>query len=297
MTVFLFPGQGSQQPGAAHGFADANTAAHRILEQAQAFLPDRTLRIMRDGPPEQLNDTRIAQPALLCAEAAATAYLESIGVTPALCAGHSLGEISALVAAGALAFEQALPLVCERARLMSENIPEGGMAAVLGMAPNAIEAALPENVWVANFNGPEQTIISGAEAALTEAKQRLKQAGAKRVLPLPVSGPFHSPFMTNAAQALAAYLGQVTIVPPKTPFLSSVTGVCENDPERIRTLLAEQLVSPVRWTDVMEQLADRQALEVGPGAVLRGLARRAPQAPRIHPADTPEACNQLKLTP
>ncbi len=295
MTAFLFPGQGSQQPGAAHLFVNACPNARAVVERAQTLLPDAVFQIMRDGPRETLNDTRNAQPALVCAEMAASAYLAHIGITPEICAGHSLGEISALAAAGALSFEQALPLVGERARLMSENVPEGGMAAVLGLPPETIAEVLPENAQIANYNGPAQTIISGTKDALAEAAEGLKQAGAKRVLPLPVSGPFHSRFMSDAADALARYLADVDVLPPTVAFLSSVSGEYETDPARIKLLLAEQLVSPVRWTRVMEQLSGRQAIEVGPGAVLQGLAKRMSNAPAVRSADSPEACDRLLL--
>lgn len=294
MPAFLFPGQGSQRPGCAHAFARAHADARAVLCLAERLLPDTIIQIMRDGPQESLNDTRCAQPALLCAAITSNAYLQGLGIRPELCAGHSLGEISALVAAGALDFEQALPLVCERARLMSEGLPEGGMAAVIGITPELIEDALPEDAQIANYNGPNQTIISGTKPALITAAGRLKQAGAKRVLPLPVSGPFHSRFMVEASRALAAYLVNVPIRAPHIPFLSSVSGDYERDPDRIRTLLSEQLIRPVRWTTVMLRLSNRTALEAGPGGVLQGLAKRMPGAPKISAADTPEACDLLE---
>lgn len=293
MPAFLFPGQGSQKPGVAHRFAQCSTKARDLVQLADKLLPQAVMSVMRDGPQEALNDTRNAQPALVCAEMAAVACLEEVGIVPDVCAGHSLGEISALVAAGALTFSDALPLVCERARLMSENVPEGGMAAVLGLAPETIADALSDDAQIANYNGPGQTIISGTTRALETAAEQLKAAGAKRVLPLSVSGPFHSKFMDEAAHALAQYLKHIPIQPPCVPFLSSVTGTYEEDPEAIRILLAEQLVRPVRWTDVMARLAGQTAIEAGPGAVLRGLAKRMPDAPEIRAADTPEACEEL----
>ena len=293
MVAFLFPGQGSQQAGAAALFRDTCAEARDIFDKAAAILPEPVLEIILSGSQEALTLTCNAQPGLLCVEAAVVALLGSLGVRPSVCAGHSLGEIPALVACGSLLLEDALRLVMERARLMSEDVPPGGMAAVMGLSPEAIEQALPDTVQIANYNGPAQTIISGTEAGLKEAAASLKEAGAKRVLPLAVSGPFHSRFMEPAARALAAYLRQTPIAPPACSFISSVSGAFETDPERMRALLAEQLYLPVRWTAVMEALSGAVAIEAGPGTVLQGLAKRMPGGPLVHSAATPEACREL----
>ncbi len=293
MPVFLFPGQGSQKAGVAKTFYDASAAARNVLERALSLLPESVAAVLLEGAQENLNDTRNAQPVLLCLETAIAAHLSTLGIQATLCAGHSLGEISALTAAGAIPFEDAVSLVLERARLMSENVPEGGMAAVFGMAAEEMEPLLSAEVQVANYNGPAQTIISGESEALKSAIAVLKQHGAKRIVPLRVSGPFHSRLMQPAASALETWLKSVPIASPQIPFLSSVSGCIETEPERIRSLLAAQLCSPVQWTKVMEQLDGRRAIEVGPGTVLAGLAKRAPKAPHVLPAETPDACRQL----
>lgn len=296
MAAFIFPGQGSQQAGAAALFQDSCEEAHAVFETAARILPAEDLQVILAGGQEELSQTRYAQPALLCTETAAAALLNTLGVRPGLCSGHSLGEISALVVSGALELETALKLVRERARLMSENVPPGGMSAVLGLRAEEIECVLPDTVQIANFNGPAQTIISGSRDGLEGAAVRLKEAGAKRILPLAVSGPFHSRYMEAAGNALARYLEQVPLVSPAVPFLSSVSGQLEDAPERIRQLLAEQLCRPVLWTTVMEKMNGMAALEVGPGSVLQGLAKRMPGGPVVHAASTPEHCRELAAT-
>lgn len=290
MTAFLFPGQGSQQAGIASQFHEAFPETHPLFATAERILSALQFETMMTGDQATLNDTRNAQPALVCVETAITVVLKERGVVPTVCAGHSLGEISALVAAGGLPFAEALRLVQERARLMSENVAQGGMAAVLGLDADAIRTLLPETVQVANYNGPAQTIISGSREGLETAVTRLKEAGAKRVLPLPVSGPFHSQHMEPAREALARFLQPISLKTPETPFLSSVSGAYESDPDRIARLLSEQLCSPVQWTRVMEHLAGTDALEIGPGTVLQGLAKRMMNGLEVHAAGTPDAC-------
>jgi [acyl-carrier-protein] S-malonyltransferase len=286
MSLFLFPGQGSQKSGMGRDFYDQGGAAAALFHEAKALAPAGFLDSIFSGSAEDLRDTRLAQPALLTVETAIVRHLEEKGAPPAVCAGHSLGEIPALAAAGGMNFSDAFRLVRERARLMREDVPDGGMAAVMGLAPAKIEAALPEGAQVANYNGPAQTIISGNTAALAAASEKLRAAGAKRVIPLNVSGPFHSRFMQPAAEALEKTLADIELRAPAITFISSVSGQVENDPERIRTLLSRQLVSPVRWTQVMETAGVRPAAETGPGSVLRGLAKRMPGAPEIRPAGT-----------
>ncbi len=285
MSLFLFPGQGSQRPGMGSDFYEQSPAARAIFDQAATLTPEGFLECMFTGEEETIGLTRHAQPALLTVEVAIAAHLAALGVVPSACAGHSLGEIPALVVAGACDFADALRFTQERARLMSEEVPEGGMAAVMGLAPEAIDAVLPEGVQVANYNTPDQTIITGASAPLEAAAELLKAAGAKRVMPLKVSGPFHSEFMRDAAERLRAVLEAVPFLPPRTRFISSVTGREERDPDQIRGLLSVQLVRPVRWTQVMQCFDPAgQALEIGPGGVLKGLAKRIPGAPRVSPA-------------
>jgi [acyl-carrier-protein] S-malonyltransferase len=281
MSFFLFPGQGSQKAGMGQDFYAESPAAKAILDEANALFDGDLLSTLFEDPEGNLNHTRFAQPGLLAVEVAIARHLIDQGVTPTGCAGHSLGEIPALVVSGALAFTDAFTFTLERARLMSENVPEGGMAAVMGLEADAIASNLPEGVQVANFNGPGQTIISGSVAGIEAAVTSLKEAGAKRVMPLKVSGPFHSEFMRPAAESLANVLADMPIGAPATPFISSVTAGPVSDPETIRTLLAEQLYSPVQWTKVMAAAADSPAIEVGPGNVLKGLAKRADHAPEV----------------
>ena len=286
MSFFLFPGQGAQTPGMGKDFYDASPAAHAVFDEAAALLSPAVIDTLFRGPAEALNDTRVAQPALLVMGTAVARELATRGITPEGAAGHSLGEITALAACEALTFADAVRLVEVRARAMSEGVPEGGMAAVMGLTPEAIEAALPEGAQVANFNGPAQTIITGTRAGIDAATEALRQAGAKRVLPLRVSGPFHSWLMKPAAETLRPVLAGINIKAPRYPFLSSVSGGYEADPEVIRRLLVEQLYSPVRWTQVMAQLAGRACLEVGPGATLQGLAKRMEGGPSVTSAGT-----------
>lgn len=286
MTAFLFPGQGSQRLGMGRDFYESDPASRTFFEAAAAIVPGNLLEVIFGENESALNDTRYAQPALLLAETVIADALQRAGVAPSCCAGHSLGEIPALVVAGVLGFDDALALVVERARLMTEDVPEGGMAAVMGLGAEQIAANLPENVQVANFNGPDQTIISGTATGLEKAADALKAAGAKRVLPLKVSGPFHSQFMRPAAESLARFLAPIRFRAPSIRFISSVSGQEETDPEVIRNLLSEQLYSPVRWTAVMLTLGPVEGIEIGPGGVLTGLAKRMPGGPRLRSVAT-----------
>lgn len=295
MSFFLFPGQGSQRPGMGRDVYDASAAAREIFDRAAALSPPGFLDTLFTSDQEGLNDTRTAQPALLTVEVAIARHLAASGIHPEGCAGHSLGEIPALVIAGALGFEDAFRLVRERARLMSENVPEGGMAAVIGLPPEKIESVLPEDVQIANYNSPDQTIITGARAPLQTAATLLKEAGAKRVLPLNVSGPFHSKFMQSATDQLGAFLLQIPLAAPRVRFISSVSGAEETDPETLRRLLAGQLVRPVRWLQVMQGLGPVTALEIGPGGVLKGLAKRTPGGPSVHAAGCLEELNNVPV--
>jgi len=261
-----------------------------LFDEAAGCVPG-LLDVTFNGPAERLAQTHIAQVALLTVETALATCLLDHGIRPIACAGHSLGEFSALVAAEALSFSEALRLVALRGRLMSQDVPEGGMTAVIGLAPDAIEADLPDTVNVANFNGPLQTIVSGPLQGLEQAEENLREAGAKRVLRLPVSGPFHSPLMGVAAESFRTALESAAINPPCCRFVSSVTGRECADPETIRAALADQICSPVRWTGVMQDLGPVAALEIGPGRVLQGLAKRTDGAPRVTAIGTWESAN------
>ncbi len=293
MPWFIFPGQGSQKPGMAHDLYTESPAAKALLEEAAALAGGGWLTQLFESSAEDLQHTRLAQPALLAADLAAWAVMQERGMRAAGVAGHSLGEFAALVAAGSLDFEEAFKAVIERARLMDEMAPAGGMMAVLGIDAAAIEAALPPGAYIANYNGPSQTLVAGAPAALDAAASALKAAGARRFLPIAVSGPFHSPHMHDAAAAFADVIGKLALKPPEIPFVSSVSGQVESSPERIQELLAEQIIAPVQWTAAMETIGDAEAYECGPGSVLTGLAKRMPNGPRMRPAGSLEAIAAL----
>ena len=293
MSYFLFPGQGSQAPGMGHDFHEASPPAREIFERASAVLGSDFLDTMFRGEAEALQDTRVAQAALLTTGVAIAEHLTSQGISLDGCAGHSIGEITALVVAKSISFENALALTRERARLMCENVPPGGMAAVIGLDPDAINSALPEGAEIANFNGPEQTIISGTLAALEEVKELLLDSGARKILPLPVSGPFHSTHMRSASEELRSYVKSLSLSRLQRPFISSVSGQVETDPEAIRDLLWKQLAAPVRWTEVMRAIGAEPALEVGPGNTLQGIARRCEGGPIVTSAGSMDAVNTL----
>lgn len=267
-------------------FYDASESARAVIDLAIIELGDDFRNTMFDGPEDALRDTRMAQPTLVTAGIAISVHLRANGISPTLCAGHSVGEIAALAVADVVSSIDAIRITKERARLMAEESPEGTMAAVMGLDPEAIAAALPDGAEVANYNGPQQTIISGTIDGIEAAKDTLKEAGAKRVIPLNVSGPFHSSCMNAASEKFSVFLNDFDFAVPQCTFVSSVTGNEESNPEVIRELLWKQLFSPVRWTEVMHTVGNVHALEVGPGKVLQGIAQRIEGAPTIQSAGT-----------
>ena len=279
-VALVFPGQGSQRVGMLSDLACLDGAA-RLLDAAEA-ISDLPLRhVAEAGTPEQLADTRFAQPLLYLADWAAGVEALASGVTPEAVAGHSLGELAALAIAGVYSVEAGLELVVERSRLMAAVAAEtpGGMIAVLGLDAAAIATALGgiDGVWVANDNSPGQTVVSGTSDGLAAATKALTGAGARRIVPLAVAGPFHSPLMQPAATRFADLLRAATFVDAVLPVFQNTAAAPAENADVIRQRLAGQIVSPVRWTETMQSLKAAGVtvlLECGPGAVLTGLAKR-----------------------
>jgi [acyl-carrier-protein] S-malonyltransferase len=284
--AFVFPGQGSQSVGMLDAWGD-HPAVRQTLAEASAALGSDIGRLIHEGPKEALEITTHTQPVMLTAGIACLrAWRAEGGPEPAAVAGHSLGEYSALVAAGALTLADALPLVRLRAQAMQLAVPvgAGAMAAILGLDAAQVQqgcaevaAASGEVVAPANFNDPKQTVIAGSTAGVALACERLKALGAKRALLLPVSAPFHSSLMKPAADALRERLEMVAIRAPAIPVVNNVDVAVQTDPAAIRDALVRQAWQPVRWVEVMQALRARglrHIFECGPGRVLAGLARR-----------------------
>jgi [acyl-carrier-protein] S-malonyltransferase len=282
--AFVFPGQGSQSVGMMAGF-DAHPVVRQTFAEASEALGDDLWSLVTDGSEADLNRTVNTQPVMLTAGIAVwRAWQAAGGPPPAIVAGHSLGEYSALVAAGALAFRDAVPLVRFRAQAMQDAVPAGvgAMAAILGLDAAAVavacaEAAQGEVVEPVNFNTPEQIVIAGHATAVGRAIDAATARGAKRGLLLPVSAPFHSSLMKPAAEKLASRLATVAIEAPAIPVLHNVDVQEKGTPEAIRAALAQQAASPVRWVETVQALAQRgvtHVVECGPGRVLTGMSKR-----------------------
>jgi [acyl-carrier-protein] S-malonyltransferase len=283
MLAVVFPGQGSQRVGMSVDFSRQFPEARAVFEQANEAFGGPLADWIARGPEETLRRTEITQPAILTASIAAYRVLESrLPTQPALLAGHSLGEYSALVAAGALDLAEAVRLVARRGRYMQEAVPEGegGMAAVLGLEGEAVSRVCREidgAVAPANFNSPVQTVIAGARDALEAASAALRSAGAKRIVPLDVSAPFHSELMAPAMEKLAVDLAAAQLRDLRIPVVSNVTAKPYRTADEARALLREQVCAPVRWVESVQLLRSEGTvlqLEVGPGEVLTGLAGR-----------------------
>lgn len=285
MVGLLFPGQGAQEVGMGRDLAAAYPAAAEVFERADDALGVSLSTLMWEGPEEELTATHNAQPAILTHSAAVLAVLGDGLDDVGLAAGHSLGEFSAHVAAGTLDFDDAVRAVRRRGELMFRSGEErpGTMAAVIGLDDEALEqvcrdASTDDEVCVpANFNSPGQIVISGDEPAVERAMALATEAGAKRALPLNVSGAFHSPLMRVAESGLREHLEAVSFHSPRHPVVSNVTAEPVSEPDEARRLLVEQLTSPVRWAASMRTMRDRgidSFLELGPGRVLAGLMRR-----------------------
>ncbi len=303
MVAFLFPGQGSQIVGMGQAISLAYPSARMVFEEADEALGFSLSSMCFEGPEDQLRRTENTQPAILTTSLALFAAFRSErpDLAPKLAAGHSLGEWSALVAVSALSLKDAVRSVKARGRFMQDAVPEGegAMSAVLGLTPEqiteicaAVEAELGSVVRPANFNSPEQIVISGARSAVERAGTKLEAAGAKKVVPLPVSAPFHCPLMEPAARALSAVLDELTIAKPSAPVISNVTAEPNQDPAQVKRLLVEQVTAPVRWIETVKGLSGAgitTALEFGPGKVLMGLGRRIDRALKVLPIEDPDS--------
>ena len=293
MTILLFPGQGSQKVGMAKDLAEQFPEARATFNEIDAALGTPLSEMMFDGPEDALTLTQNAQPAILAHSAAVLAVLRGELGTVVAAAGHSLGEYSALVASGVFRATDAARLVRRRGELMfaAGQARPGAMAAVLGLESAAVQSACAEAqgdgagvVVAANLNSPDQTVISGDPAAVTRAGELCQAAGAKRVLPLKVSGAFHSPLMEPAVAPLRSAIGDATLRASAFPIVANVTADRAQEADVIASLLVSQLTAPVRWWESMRRLAelhpDARWLEIGPGSVLTGLLKRiVPTAP------------------
>ncbi len=284
--AFVFPGQGSQSVGMLSAWGD-HPAVRATLEEASAALGEDVARLIGEGPKEALDLTTNTQPVMLTAGIANyRAWLAEGGAAPAIVAGHSLGEYTALVAAGSLSLMDALPLVRLRAQAMQDAVPvgTGGMAAILGLDAATVRAGCAqaaaesgEVVEAVNFNDPKQTVIAGSKAGVEAGCAVLKGLGAKRALPLPVSAPFHSSLMKPAAERLRERLASITIQVPQIPVLNNIDVATPTDADAIRDALYRQAFGPVRWVELVGALKARgmtHVIECGPGKVLAGMVKR-----------------------
>jgi [acyl-carrier-protein] S-malonyltransferase len=284
--AFVFPGQGSQAVGMLDAWGD-HPAVRATLQEASEALGEDIDALIAQGPKEQLDLTTNTQPVMLSAGIACyRAWIAETGLQPTIAAGHSLGEYSALVAAGGLSLAQALPLVRLRAQAMQEAVPvgQGAMAAILGMEAEAVKAgcaeartATGEAVEAVNFNDPKQTVIAGSKAGVDKACELLKAAGAKRALLLPVSAPFHSSLMKPAAERLKVALADVAFQPLAFPVINNVDVAVADSAEALRDALYRQAYQPVRWVELVQALSQRglsHVIECGPGKVLAGMVKR-----------------------
>jgi [acyl-carrier-protein] S-malonyltransferase len=307
--AFVFPGQGAQTVGMGHDAYESNASARRVFDQADAALGFKLTELIFGGPEDQLKLTYNTQPALLATSVALYEAFRETGIRPDYVAGHSLGEYSALVVAGALSFEDAVRTVRARGRFMDEAVPAGigGMAAVLGAERDALAELCADisgqgnAVELANVNCPGQIVVSGSARGVQSVVERGKEAGAKRVIPLEVSGPFHSSLMRPAADRLAGVLAAVEMSSADIPVIANVTARPLQSAEDIRKLLVEQVYSPVLWEDSVAWLIEQGVdtfVEIGSGTVLAGLIKKIDRQARTISINSMEtisaAAEQLK---
>ncbi len=288
-SVFIFPGQGSQKAGMGKDLYDNFEAAKEIFAKADRALGFELSKLCFEGPDDALKSTEIAQPAILTVS---TAAFMSLGKTPKAAAGHSLGEYSALVASGALSFEDAVRIVHLRGRFMQEAVPagQGAMSAVLGLDREKLAACCAAAsskgvVEPANFNSPGQIVISGTKEGVEEAGRLCKEAGAKKIIPLAVSAPFHCSLMKPAADKLAVELDKTGFKSPSFPVYSNVTASPQTDAAKIKELLVKQVTSPVLWEDTLKNLSLQgfaTFVEIGCGKILSGLVKKTLENAKIY---------------
>jgi [acyl-carrier-protein] S-malonyltransferase len=312
-TFFVFPAQGAQYPGMAIDFLkQGGEKVRRLFSLASEIQGKDMADLLSNSSPEYLKRTDVSQPAITLANLAAAEYLAEKGIRPSGCAGFSLGEYAALAVAGILSEEDCLFLVTHRGNAMQAAIDHiqgtdeanaPGMAAVVGLSPEKVEELIAEwksqglnGLYAANFNSSKQVAVSGSAAALAEAEKRFKEAGAKRLMRLAVAGPYHSPFMKEAADAFAPYLEKVHFNDPRIPIFSNVTGRQVLTGAEAKGLAFKQIVEPVRWTDeeaLMAKFEPKELLETGPGKVLQGLWKDLGSAIPCYSAGTVAEIDEL----
>jgi [acyl-carrier-protein] S-malonyltransferase len=309
LIAFIFPGQGSQQVGMGKTLADAFPVCRETFAEADQALDEPLSRIAFEGPDETLMLTENTQPAILAVSVAAARLLESRGISPALVAGHSLGEYSANVVAGTFSFDEALRIVRRRGRYMQEAVPvgEGSMAAILGLDADVVAEACAAAagagvVSAANLNGPGQVVIAGGRDAVAKASDRAKALGAKRVVPLSVSAPFHCALMKPAQERLAPELRALRVATPRVPIVANVDAEPKRDAASAIEALVAQVSAPVRWEAVVRRLASEGVttyVEVGPGTVLSGLVRKIQRDATVRSFSSPDdlAAIESLITP
>ena len=288
MKAAVFPGQGAQFVGMGKELYEQSALAKSYFEKANDILGFRITDVMFEGDAEALKRTEVTQPAIFI-HSVVEALLEGDSFNPSMVAGHSLGEFSALVAAGVLTFEDGLKLVAQRAQAMQEacGLQKGTMAAVLGLEDGVVEEvcdSIEGVVVAANYNCPGQLVISGAYEAVEHACEKMKEAGAKRALILPVGGAFHSPLMAPAKEALASAIEATTFSSPKCPIYQNVSATAVTDSELLKAQLIAQLTAPVKWTQSVQQMIEDGATsftEYGPGKVLQGLIKKIDRSAEV----------------
>lgn len=300
-TAFLFPGQGAQYAGMGKDFYDEFQTSREIYDKAGELL-SMDIKGLCFEENTKLNITRYTQPAMAVTCLAILAKIKDLGMNPDYYAGLSLGEYPAVIASGAISFEEGIPLIKARGELMEDAVPEGkgAMAAVLGLDTKVIEEVLQGaegTVAVANYNCPGQTVISGDKKAVKDASEELLKAGAKRVLPLNVSGPFHSPMLKEAGEQLAEKLKDVTVKDPAVPYVANVNAGIIRSGSSIKDILSRQVYSPVRWEECVRTLLDEGVdlfVEIGPGKTLAGFIKKIDKQVSVVNVEKTEDLNKLK---